>query len=94
MTYEDWLGLSDAERASQQSQWNTYGDGYWHELVREATVRFRAQFGDTPHVVNINHGIYHGGLLIIAVNTELSYPQKAPLPETYAGFPVLQFCAA
>ncbi|HEX2929708.1 MAG TPA: hypothetical protein VHV54_08350 [Candidatus Binatia bacterium] len=94
MKYEDWVQLTDAERASLQKQWNAYGEGYWHELVGEAATRFRAEFGHTPHVVNIHSGVHHGGELIIGVNTNLSYPHKASLPETYAGFRVLQFCAA
>jgi hypothetical protein len=86
--------LSEAEKASLKEQWNPYGEGYWHELLREATARFRAEFRDTPHVLNIHSGLYHGGLLIIAVNNDLLYPQKASLPESYDGFPVYQFGAA
>ena len=91
MTYERWLALTDAEKAALREQWNPYGEGYWTGLVLEALARFRAQYGDTPHVVSIRSGTYHGGQLIIAVNTDLPYPHKASLPETYGGFPVYQF---
>jgi hypothetical protein len=93
VNYDDWSRLSESEQATVQAGWSAYGPGYWHELVREAAERFRAELGRTPHVVDVSHGLYHGGLLIIAVRTDLTYPDKAPLPERYAGFAVYQFCA-
>jgi hypothetical protein len=93
MTYDEWSALTDTERAAVRDRWNAYGPGYWHALVEEATSRFRAEFSRTPHVLAIDHGLYHGGLLIISVHTDLRYPHKVPLPETYVGFPVYQFCA-
>jgi hypothetical protein len=94
MNYDDWSRLSDSEKAAVQAGWNAYAPGYWHELAQEAAERFRAEFGQTPHVVNVGHGLYHGGQLIIGVWTDLTYPHKAALPEQYAGFAVRQFCAA
>jgi hypothetical protein len=91
MRYETWEALSAAEKTSLQEQWNPYGEGYWHDLLKEAATRFRNQFGSYPHVTDIHHGTYHGGELIVGVTTDLLYPNIISLPDTYAGFRVMQF---
>jgi hypothetical protein len=91
MQFQEWLLLSDSARGECQKIWNTYGEGYWHRLLEEAANRFREEFAWTLHVLEINHGIYHGGTLIIGVVTDLPYPQRLELPVYYVGFPVMQF---
>jgi hypothetical protein len=89
--FQEWLALSDSARVECQKIWNTYGEGYWHELLEEAANRFRSEFGRTPHVLETNHGVYHGGTLIIGVVTDLPYPKRVEIPAYYVGFPVMQF---
>ena len=93
MNFDQWLSLSEAEQIAQRKTWQPYADGYWHILRAEAARRFSAEFGAHPRIRSINSGIFHGGRLIIGVSTTLWEPEQLPLPATYLGFPVLQFCA-
>jgi hypothetical protein len=93
MKYEAWLAADETTKESLRAQWNGYADGYWHSLVLEASNRFRAEFGTNKHIISVNQGVYHCGVLIIGVHTDLPYPEKVELPEAYAGFPVYQFGA-
>lgn len=92
MGIQEWLALSNSERLERQKEWSVYEGGYWHDLVAEAAARLRSEIGQLPHVREINHGVYHGGTLILGVVTDLVYPEKLELPSYYLGFPVLQFC--
>jgi hypothetical protein len=91
MQFHDWVTLSDTQRIEAQRKWEPYKEGYWHALVAAAAAQLRTEIGQMPHVLEINHGTYHGGTLIIGVVNELSYPAKLALPSYYLGIPLLQF---
>ena len=92
ITFDQWIAMSEDEQARLESTWNPYAEGYWHGLRAEAQARFEKEFGTHAHVVEVHGGIYHGGMLIIGVTTDLPYPERiTEIPEEYAGFPVMQF---
>jgi hypothetical protein len=91
MTFNEWISLSDAERESERHNWHVFEPGYWHAIASEAAARFAAEFGATPHVRRIFKSLYHADELIVAVQTDVSPQDSVPLPESYAGFRVLQF---
>ena len=91
MTIDEWTNLSEQEREKLQEQWNPYGEGYWHQLVKDAAQRFRDEYGSQENVKSVDSGTYHGGTLIIGVSTGLTHPEKANIPDKYLGFPIMQF---
>ena len=91
MTFDQWVALSEVERNATTRGWNVYADGYWHALADKAEVAFREAYGLLPHIVAINHGVYHGGTLIIGVTTDLPAGSKVEVPDQYLGFQVMQF---
>jgi hypothetical protein len=93
MSFENWLSLSEAERKIERQTWQPYEDGYWHMLNAEAARRFQVEFGTIPQIRRMTSGTFHFGLLIIGVSTNLWEPDHLPLPDTYLGFRVIQFCA-
>jgi hypothetical protein len=94
VTFDEWLQLSDAERESIKASWGArvYEDGYWHSLVEQAAQRFSDAYASARHVRRVFHSLYHGGELVIGVQTDLEYPRKLRLPESYLGFRVVQAC--
>jgi hypothetical protein len=91
MHFEEWVALSDSARVEIQKDWNPYAEGYWTDLLAQAAARFRGEFGHLPHLVDVAHGVYHGGTLIIGVVTDLPLAQRLDLPSSYLGFRLMQF---
>ena len=92
MKLDQWISLSDAERAAERDRWSVDDKGYWDTLNQDAVARFRDEFGSALHIREVTGGVYHGGELIAGVSTDLPYPEVIELPEEYPGFRVLQVC--
>jgi len=92
ISFEKWLSLSEAEQDRIQATWNPYADGYWQNLLTQATEKFRQEFSGSPVVVGVTCGTYHGGTLIIGVTLNLPLGERAKeIPSKYVGFHVQHF---
>jgi hypothetical protein len=45
MIFNEWLMLSDSERMDAQKNWETYKQGYWHDLAVAAAEQLRTGIG-------------------------------------------------
>ncbi len=93
MNFSEWNSLSDAEREAEKQNWHVFEAGYWHSIASEAAARFAVEFGSTRHVQRVCKSLYRSDELIVAVQTDLTPPELATLPESYLGFRVLQFAS-
>src|SRR4051812_14206110 len=91
MNFTEWISLTPAERELERHSWHVFEPGYWHSIAYQAAAHFAREFASRPQVKRIFKSLYHGEELIVAVQTELSPAPVANLPESYAGFRVLQF---
>jgi hypothetical protein len=93
MTFNEWISLPETGRDSERSSWHVFEPGYWHAIASEAAARFAAEFGRKPHVQRVCKSLYRAEELIIAVQTDVSPQESVALPESYAGFRVIQFAS-
>jgi hypothetical protein len=92
ISFEKWLSFSKEEQDRIQATWNSYADGYWGKLLKQAEGKFRLEFGSAPPIVGVTSGTYHGGTLIIGVTLDLPCGERSKeIPSKYAGFHVQQF---
>ena len=91
LSYDQWLSLSEEERASVLASWNPYeGDG--HQILEEACERFRLQVANHEGVQSVHCGLYHGGVYIIGVSVWKG--ARLRLPKQFEGFPVVKMVVA
>jgi hypothetical protein len=87
LNYREWLSLSEEERQAVVRAWNPYeGDGA--ELLKEAFSNFKQRYSTTEGVIEMQSGLYHGGILIIGVAVKKGY--RVRLPRVFEGFPVVK----
>ena len=92
MTLDEWDALTPGERNRERRSWPR-DEGYWLDLLSEATERFKREFGDHPLINRIDHSAWHssGSEPAILVVTALWPPQRIEeLPDRYHTFGVRQ----
>jgi hypothetical protein len=85
-TFEEWLALTESERAQIQAGWNAYG-GEGAEIVARAADDFRAKFGHLPGLSVSGPGVYHGGSWVIAAMHPFVFDRRT-IPESHLGIGV------
>jgi len=85
-TFEEWLELTDSERAQIQGGWNVYG-GEGAEIVTRASDDFRAKFGHLPGLSVAGPGVYHGGAWVIAAMHPFIFDRRT-IPGSHLGIGV------
>lgn len=87
-TFDEWRGLSDAERRTIQSTWNTYS-GEGRLLVDAVTADFQQTYGHLPGLKFHGPGVYHGGEWVIIVEHGPAF-DSSTLPVLHLGISVHQ----
>jgi hypothetical protein len=92
ITFEKWLSLSEEEQKKIEATWNPNANGYWQNLLTQATEKFKKEFSSLSQIVGVTSGMYHGGTLIIGVTLNLPLGERPKeIPSRFAGFHVQQF---
>ncbi|HEY3931579.1 MAG TPA: hypothetical protein VGM58_04335 [Verrucomicrobiae bacterium] len=92
ITFEKWQSLSEEEQRKIEATWNPYANGYWQNLLTQATEKFKQEFSKASQIVDVTCGTYHGGTLIIGVTLNLPLGERLKeIPSRFAGFHVQQF---
>lgn len=92
MTLDDWIALTSHERNVHRADWGRHdsiehGEPPWGDMLREATRRFKRQFGEHPLINRINDS----AAISIHVTTALYPPQLIEeIPARYCYFVVEQ----
>jgi hypothetical protein len=92
LTLDEWTALTPGERNRERRTWPR-DEGYWLDLLHEATDRFKGEFGGHPLINHIDHSAWYSAASepAILVVTALWSPQRIEeLPDRYHTFGVLQ----
>jgi len=87
-TYKHWSILSDREKDVEYNSWNVY-EGEGQNILEEVIKHFKEKYKHHKDILEIDKGLYHGGLLIISATIRKS--KKPRLPKSFEGFPVMKF---
>ena len=87
LSFQDWLKLTDKERARVQRSWNPYA-GEGEPIVRAAHRQFKKKFGGSRDITNISYGVYHGGDWVISVTLKVGY--RVAIPKMFLGIWVVK----
>lgn len=92
MTLDEWIALTPHQRNAHRAYWGRHasiedGEPPWGDLLREATRRFKKEFGEHPLINRIEVS----AAIRIHVTTALYPPQIIEeIPDRYANFLVEQ----
>src|SRR5690348_1818978 len=85
-TFQEWLALTESERARVQAAWNVYS-GEGSEIVAKVTDDFRAKYGHLSGLTISGPGVYHGGSWVIAAMHPFVFDRRT-IPESHLGISV------
>jgi len=87
ITFEKWIKLSPEDQRLIYEAWDRYkGEG--EGIVLEACKLFKEAFKEYKEIVNVNHGVYHGGDWVISVSLRVGHNIR--IPDMFYGIKVIK----